>query len=592
MSTFIDFQIKQGNSRNGPVRVMNGPWREEQISETISKAESWPLNPGPKIRDLYTEVTRPSFKLWILGEVYSYKSARLKDGKASIINAITQDVASDQLDAAQLNGHFVMLVYYTKSSLWKLYTDRLGTYHIYYGTVANTNVLGTYYRAVSDAMQTKTLNEEALQGYLSCGFFLQNTTFFKEIDIMKGSTEYTFDKNLNLISRSVYWKPTHNPRTRSYSDTIDLLSEVINNVTEDLTSNGRIAIPISGGLDSRMMAGVCTLPDIGTNKKFWSYSYGYAEDSVEIKIASKVAMARNLPFKQKVISNYLFDRQGEVSDCIELFQYIDGTRQADIVEDMSIESDYVMAAHWGDVWFDAMAQEGSLKGKDLSGYAFNKFKKNGSDWLVNNVLHTSLDSTNDWVKEALRQELNTFDSIADPDFKIKMLKTTQWSFRWTLASIRMFQSGAFPRLPFYDNRIVDLFATIPTSFLVNRKLQIDYLKRYHPDLAAITWQEYGSNLYRYKYWNNRMLPYRILSKIARTVKGTSSIARNWEIFYLNKEGRQNLTNNLLNSPLTSIVSKDEIHKLLNEFYRKPDGGNGYTISMLHTYAIFLKMHLG
>ena len=61
----------------------------------------------------------------------------------------------------------------------------------------------------------------------------------------------------------------------------------------------------------------------------------------------------------------------------------------------------------------------------------------------------------------------------------------------------MYQAGAFPRLPFYDTRLADFFATVPTAFVKGRRLQIDYLKRFAPDLARIKWQAYDTNLYRY-----------------------------------------------------------------------------------------------
>lgn len=589
MSTFIDFHILPLHHITAPTRITNGPWRGESVSESTSKFESWPLSSGPRIHDIYYEAIRPSFKLWILGEVYSYNNARLKDGRNLVLDSIVQDLNLQKFDPTKMNGHFIMMVYYPEREVWKVYTDRLGTYHMYYGMGKEHNALGTFYRAVTSAVGARQLNEEALSGYFSCGFFLSDTTFLKEVVVLKGSSEYTFDNNLKLVKVSTYWMPSHNPGSISYDDTIDHFAEVIKDVTLDLTTGGRIAIPISGGLDSRTMAAVCTLPEVGSGKEYWSYSYGYSADSVETKIASSIAQARNLSFTGKIISNYLFDKVDEVADSVELFQYIDGTRQADITQEMAQRSDYVIAAHWGDVWFDAM---GIQREDDLVSFGLKKLKKKGGDWMVQNILHSSADEASNWVKERVKEQLQLTDNIADPDFRIKMLKTTQWSFRWTLASIRMFQQGAFPRLPFYDNRVVDLFATIPTSFLHQRKLQVDYLKRYHPDLAAITWQEYGSNLFRYKLWNNRMLPYRVLSKLGRMTRGTKTISRNWEIFYLNTEGKRKLTNNLLNSPLTSVVSPDEVQKLLDEFYRNPNGANGYAISMLHTYSIFLKKFFG
>ena len=46
--------------------------------------------------------------------------------------------------------------------------------------------------------------------------------------------------------------------------------------------------------------------------------------------------------------------------------------------------------------------------------------------------------------EMVRQEMAPLSHIADPDFRIKAFKTDQWSFRWTTASLRMFQAAAYP----------------------------------------------------------------------------------------------------------------------------------------------------
>ena len=70
----------------------------------------------------------------------------------------------------------------------------------------------------------------------------------------------------------------------------------------------------------------------------------------------------------------------------------------------------------------------------------------------------------------------------------------------------MFQPGAFPRLPFYDTRLSDFFCTVPSEFVSQRRLQIDYLKNFAPDLARIKWQVYDTNLYRHQHFQRGWFP--------------------------------------------------------------------------------------
>ena len=184
--------------------------------------------------------------------------------------------------------------------------------------------------------------------------------------------------------------------------------------------------------------------------------------------------------------------------------------------------------------------------------------------------------------------MSKYSGITDADFRMKIYKTDQWSFRWTLPSIRMYQAGAMPVLPFYDRRVAEVLLDVSKEELVNRNFQIEYIKAKFPDLAKVRWQEYGTNLYLYKKINNRNLIYRGFKKGQRMLKPGKNIIRNWELFYLNKEGRQNLENIMLSKNIESVLPLKRINGMIDDFYRNPNSANGYTVSMLHTFVQFLR----
>ena len=184
------------------------------------------------------------------------------------------------------------------------------------------------------------------------------------------------------------------------------------------------------------------------------------------------------------------------------------------------------------------------------------------------------------------------NQIDDLDFRVKAFKTDNWSFRWTLASIRMFQAAAFPRLPFYDTRLADFFCTVPSEFMEGRRLQIDYLKRFAPDLARIDWQPYSANLYRYQHYNSWLLPKRAVKKAWRWVKGKEVTERNWEVQFRGEKGESGLRHWLLPSWLTpSQIGPRRINRKvsLGAFRSNPlEEGRGYTVSMLLTLSVWLE----
>jgi asparagine synthase (glutamine-hydrolysing) len=152
------------------------------------------------------------------------------------------------------------------------------------------------------------------------------------------------------------------------------------------------------------------------------------------------------------------------------------------------------------------------------------------------------------------------------------------------------QPGAFPRLPFYDTRLSDFFCTVPSEFVRGRRLQIDYLKNFAPDLARIKWQAYDTNLFRQHQFHTWLLPKRALKKAWRKLTRTPVIERNWEVQFLCREGRQGLERWLLEPGrrLHEFVSRHELQTLIQDFYEDPIGTRGYTVAMLLTFSAWLE----
>jgi asparagine synthase (glutamine-hydrolysing) len=147
-------------------------------------------------------------------------------------------------------------------------------------------------------------------------------------------------------------------------------------------------------------------------------------------------------------------------------------------------------------------------------------------------------------------------------------------------------------LIFYDQRITDFFQTVPSHFLVGRQFQIDYLKRFAPDLARIPWQAYDADLYQYQWFNTLLLPKRILKRLGRMLGGKKVLERNWEVQFLSGQGRSGLENWLLKSGLRlhEFLPPAQIKMLLEDFYRSPNASNGYTVSMLLTFSAWLEKY--
>lgn len=485
-------------------------------------------------------------------------------------------------------GHYIIFIYRKYDKTYHVFTNRLGTYHAYWLSINGTNAISTYYTGLAKSAITKTLDWEGITGFMAMGFFPGNTTYLEGISILEPASHYVFNEQLDMLKHQRYWNWQHNPVEQQDKQLFKNFDSILSDILTTATEEQRVALPVSGGLDSRTIAGV-----LGSHRNnalsVWSYSYGFDKESKEIKIASKIASAHKFDFNGYAVPRYLFDKADAIADSVELFQYIDGTRQACMLDELMHRADVVIGGHWGDVWMDDMGMDNM----DEDTFFQKKVVKKGSGWLLKEVCKPHYPSYENFLKNYFNNWTYNYRHIKDVDFRMKIFKTDQWSFRWTLPSIRMYQAAVMPVLPFYDKRIVDFFTEIPTSAIKNRTFQVEYLKAYHPKLADIKWQEYDSNLYNYKTYNNRNIGYRVFNKAKAILSAKKPIVRNWELFYLNEEGRIGLEDILLNNkPFLNIVSEDKVKELLHDLYEYPNAANGYKVSMMHTLARFMKIVFG
>ncbi len=573
-------------------RHKGSAWVVEGQTEvwTLWRQDIGPTWKGFPVRRISAE----GWRLWLLGEVFGLpRESSVKDEILAAVEGGTR--------SGRLNGHYLLLGWNPEVGEWHVVTDRFGTIHAYHSYDGQRAAVGTFSPVVAECASRKRMNWPGLTGFFSFGFFPGDGTFFDDVRIVRPATHLVFDARGAPVREERTWMWRHEPdRRRSYDETVQQFGEVLAGVLAEQSSCGRLAVPISGGLDSRTTVAVLTGGEeaISDSAELWAYSYGYADDSVETRIARRVAAARKLPLEALTIGPYLFRRLDGVLSCLEGFQDMTQARQGFVTPRLAEEADRVVAAHWGDVWLDDMGIVDAEAGDSamVSEHALGKIRKRGGDWLARKLCAPRLGrgaSVEALLKELVSGEIARVEGVEDPDFRVKAFKTEQWSFRWTLASLRMFQAGAFPRLPFYDNRIADFFSTVPSAFVAGRRLQIDYLKRHAPDLARITWQARDANLY----WATRpdvlLLPKRALKKLFRLAAGRRAIERNWEVQFLSETGRAGLERWLLapGLKLHDLVPRSEVAGLFAEFLGAPfEAGRGYTVSMLLTFSAWLETY--
>jgi len=570
--------IFQDNEKELPTRSTS-PWEKKS---SYGNAHVWMTEPDEGWCGFpLTTYQDKRWQIWALGEFYGEK---------------TPDLPRALEKSADLNGHFIIFAYEHPEKRWHILTDRFGTLHAYLAGEEKRAALSTFSPAVAEAASTKRLDWDALAGFFTFGFFLGHETYWKDVRILPPATHLVLDDAGQYLAHDPTWTWHHNPNpSMVYEDALKGFANCFETVLKDHVRGKSVALPLSGGLDSRSTLIPLTRPDFKDSANLFPFSYGYTKDSAETRIARQLALKRDLDLHTWTIQPYLFDNIEWIMAAVEGFQDLTLCRQAYVVNDLAQRATHVLAAHWGDVWMDDMGFLGTstdVSDNLLAQKLIRKFTKHGSDVLLElfkDILPHDMDAQNTTLIE---EELRSLCQIQDLDFKVKAWKTQNWSFRWTLTSLRMYQTGVFPLLPFYDHRLTDFFCSVNSEILRGRQLQIDYIKQNASDLAEITWQPYDANLYQSKFYTTWLLPKRALKKLWRLTARKKVIQRNWEVQFLNSRGRTGLEQRLLSKGLKlhNFIPQKKLESFLREFYIRPDAANGYAASMLLTFSAWLEQY--
>ncbi|MDO1501073.1 asparagine synthase-related protein [Winogradskyella maritima] len=444
-------------------------------------------------------------------------------------------------------------------------------------------------------VQTKAKTELDLKAiciFTAIGFFLDTDTYWKNKKVLKPACTHRIDADGILMDSKPYFKWHYTPRNISFNKALEEFTELFENILKEQTQNQKVILPLSGGLDSRTQAtGLHYI-----NAEVQSYSYAFKNGFNEVAIAKQIASVCQFPFKAYTISDgYLWNKLGELVALNGCYSDFTSPRQMAIVNEFKAMGDVFSLGHWGDVLFDNYGVPQLSEQEELQFLSKKLLKKGGLELAEDLWKHWNLDGEfKDYLNQRLSDLLKTID-IKNSNPKLRAFKSKYWAPRWTSVNLAIFQSQQPIALPYYDDRMCQWLCTIPEEYLVDRKIQIEYIKKRNPSLAKIMWQDKRPyNLYTYQ-TTNKLVSwcYRIGSKAKRSwagMIGNPYIQRNWELQFNGKANEKKLRVELEQTQLKEWVGEHIQSTYLEGFYRGEFKVCAHGLNMLLTLAKFHQKH--
>lgn len=445
-----------------------------------------------------------------------------------------------------------------------------------------TEVIPTYQQFYSQE-GTKEIDFKAICIFAALGFFLESDTYFTNKKVLQPGSIYQLDDYGRVISQQYYFEWVYKPREITLDKAVEEFHHIFSGLIQPYKNKElKIILPLSGGLDSRTQAA-----SLLNYQKVFSYSYAFKGGHDESGYGRKISKILNFPFREyRITEGYLWEKINELAKINNSYSDFTHPRQMAVVDDMPYMGDLFYLGHWGDVLFDNYGISDKMSSDQQIDYLAKKLVKKGG-------LELASDLWSHWVGSGdfelyLKQRLvSLWDKIKIDELnaKFRAFKSLYWAPRWTSVNLSIFEKQHPIFLPYYSKEMCEFITTVPELLLANRKIQIEYIKKYCPAIAAVEWQDVTPlNLYNFHRYNspNEFIR-RNINKISRRLSSEKIIQRNWELQFLGIDNEIQLLEHL-NNPSSKLIPTFIIDKYFNLFKNKDSIKYSHPISMLLTLS--------
>ncbi|MEZ5329330.1 MAG: asparagine synthase-related protein [Verrucomicrobiales bacterium] len=436
------------------------------------------------------------------------------------------------------------------------------------------------------------LDFEAICVFLSTGMFLGSETYFKDLKTVRPGEDLELDGSGMLEKRTQRFRWTGGEAGEDFQNRescVDKLDALLEAGTTQLTTDPVLAV--SGGLDSRSLAAAVLGKELGVK----SYSYAFAGGIDELKYGRQIGSACGFEHEEFIIPNgYLWneiERFPALTHCYAEFTH---PRQMAVMDRLAVLGDTFYLGHWGDVLFDDFALASDADIKTIADLAYKRLAKSSGIWLAEELWRVRglAGKFESYFRDRLRAELEAID-LPDANARMRAFKSTHWAPRWTSVNLSVFTAAGRLEVPYYSDEMCEFVRSVPERHLSGRQLQIEYIKRKSPALAAIPWQAWAPfNLYNFQAMlGPRGVPVRIVDRLkreARRLMGRPRVRQNWQNQFLGESNAARLSEWLFETPgLNDLIPKAVVEQAHSRFVQDP-AAHWHGVSMLLTLAVFAK----
>lgn len=412
-----------------------------------------------------------SDNVWVTGFIRTGNKYLTKDELLKFFSGIDTIFKFEQT-LKTANGQFSVIIK-TSDEIWAA-TDRLRNYPLFYTRLNDDFIISDDCYKLTEELSEKCFNPGAVDCFLSTGYVINNLTLINDVFQIEAG-EYI--RAGDCLSREFYYDIACAPVVeKDFETRANELNNIISVVFKyhfQALSHKFIAIPLSGGFDSRLVASMCAKYH---PENVLCYTYGI-KNNLEVAPAKEVAKRLGFKWINIVYNSDLIDEF--LSDDF----FSDYYPFASNLSSMFFMQEYFVVKHLKENKLvpDNCVFVNGFSGDMLAGSYLTPAMKNQID--KNKIADLILKEKFVLIKLSRQKRSNTLKLICDkiPDgisdaWKVfENWEYKEWQAKFIVNSAKIFTFFGYDYvLPLFDNLFLDFFSNLQFQFKLDKKLY-DYV---------------------------------------------------------------------------------------------------------------------
>ncbi len=401
----------------------------------------------------------------------------------------------------RIDGSFNLAVFDTTAEKALIATDRMGHRHLYYADLGELFLFATELQAFLACPEfTRGLDKHTIEDFFNVGYPFGDRTIFEKAKFLRGGHRIEYQQGETRLSK--WWDFNFDiESTASVPELIERAEAAYAGVIQKRTAGyEHVLLPLSGGLDSRLIAGQAV--KAGIRPIFVTHGI---PGCLDLSIAQK--MAATLNFEHRFIEI----QPGWVLDYMDDF-----ARYAEGMVDLSPAILLGIGAQYNLPQQSTCLLNGIFGGPTNFGNAY--FREEDIDLVL--TPEKRIENVTRSVRA--HHDMQAFYALFRPEWRNRFPQafiknvTEEMDFHSKVTDKFHFQRDIFfirnrltrymnrvdcnryrwhDHFALYDDKLVDFYQQLPSLLKTKRRFMIAYIKALFPHLAAVEYQATGVNLY-------------------------------------------------------------------------------------------------